>query len=122
MREFYAVDEKGIELAYDGSASGPAYDAETCSALGAAINELTANAVEHAFGPDGGRIEVRLSSGDSGPVLMVADNGLGFHKEVPESIGLSVVQQLVAGVGGSLSRTHVNGGTTWTIWLPPACR
>lgn len=120
MREFYAVDEKGIELACDcGAGAGLAYDADTCSAFGAAINELTANAIEHAFGPQGGRIDVQLRTGESGPTVVVADDGAGFRAAGPGSTGLLVVQQLVAGVGGSLTRANADAGTAWTITLPP---
>lgn len=118
MREFYAVAEKSIELVCDVGAAGVTTDAGTCSALGTAINELTANAVEHAFGAEGGRIEVRLRTGGSGPVLIVADNGAGFQKAPSEAIGLSVIEQLLSGVGGLLSRTNTDVGTAWTIQLP----
>ncbi|HEX5453597.1 MAG TPA: GAF domain-containing protein [Stellaceae bacterium] len=122
MREFYGADEKGIELACDCNAAAVAYDAETCLALGAAVNELTANAIEHAFGPNGGRIAVQLRNGGAGQSLVVMDNGAGFDKARPASIGLSVVDQLVSGAGGSLSRSTADGGTVWTIALPPAGR
>jgi two-component sensor histidine kinase len=117
MREFYAVDEHGIELSC-GCTGDVEYDLDTCRALGTAINELVANAVEHAFGPEGGRIEVRLRRGADTTILTVADNGAGFKKAAPESIGLSVVENLVSGIGGSMSRTRRDDGTTWVLTLP----
>ena len=119
MREFYAVAERGIELSCGCRGGSIALDTDSCTAFGIAINELVANAVEHAFGPQGGRIDVRLQQAAGGVEAVVADNGGGFGAPGPESIGLSVVEQLVATAGGSLSRAvPEGGGTVWTILLP----
>ena len=83
------------------------------------INELVANAIEHAFPNGGGRIEVRLVREDDEPVLIVRDNGAGFAEAQSESIGLSTAQRLVAAAGGQLTRTDADSGTSWTIRLPP---
>lgn len=117
MRSFYDVAERAIELTCTCPDLGLVYGPDTCTAIATVVNELVANAVEHAFGPAGGRIEVRLQSGAEGPVLTVFDNGSGLPTARPESIGLTVAGDLLEGVGGSMS-VRSDGGTTWTITLP----
>src|SRR5579883_2452130 len=118
MRTFYGVEEHAIELTCGCDDIGVTFDPDTCTAIATVVNELVANAVEHAFGEAGGRIDIRLQRGAEGPVLTVFDNGSGLPSTRPESIGLAVARDLLSGVGGSMSVT-ANGGTTWTINLPP---
>ena len=120
MREFYAVEERGIELVAECPDFGVRFDVDTCMALGAVVNELVANSVEHAFPEGGGRIEVRLMREHGKPVLIIADNGAGFSEAQPESIGLGVVDRLIAAAGGKLARMHAESGTRWSIMLPPS--
>lgn len=118
MREFYSVEERGIELIAECPDLGLRFDVDTCTALGTVVNELVANSVEHAFPAGGGRIEVRLVPERGRPALIIADNGAGFSEAQPESIGLGVVDQLVAAAGGKLARMHAETGTRWSIALP----
>ncbi len=55
-------------------AATPASEAEAQNLL-VAIGEATANAVEHAYGPEGGPVEVRLELVDSTLVARVVDRG-----------------------------------------------
>ena len=89
--------------------------------LAIAVNELVANAAEHAF-PDGrtGKITVRLLArgvdGDGCPVVIVSDDGCGFQGAQPGSAGLGFVDRLVRGAGGVLTRLD-GAGTEWQIAL-----
>ena len=89
--------------------------------LAVAVNELVANAAEHAF-PDErpGKITVRLlAKGEDGtgcPVVTVADNGCGFTGPRPGSAGLSFVERLTDQAGGVLARED-DAGTRWRIKL-----
>lgn len=91
--------------------------------LAIAVNELVANAAEHAF-PSGqpGRITVRLiapaAGSGGGPVVTVGDDGCGFTGPRPGGAGLGFVDRLVRGAGGVLTRTD-GGGTEWRIALVP---
>jgi two-component sensor histidine kinase len=118
MRAFHDIQERAIELVCGCGEASISYDLDTCTALGIAVNELVANAIEHAFGRAGGRIEVRLERGADGALLTVADNGSGFHGVPPESIGLAGVERLVASIGATMTRSHPDTGTVWTIALP----
>ena len=91
--------------------------------LAIAVNELIANAAEHAF-PNGrpGKIVVRLFvrdvDGIGYPVVTVSDDGSGFRGPRPGSAGLGFVERLVRGAGGVLKRMD-GVGTEWQITLSP---
>jgi len=82
---------------------------------GLIINELVTNAIKHAFGPEGGTINVELQDlGDGSIFLSVADNGRGLQED-PESLkdgdtlGLRLVHILVKQLNGTLKTTSDNG-------------
>ena len=82
-----------------------------------AVNELVANAAEHAFPRQRpGRITVRLlAKGESGqPLVTVADDGCGFGGTRPDGKGLSFAKHLVQQAGGVLAREH-GAGTRWRM-------
>lgn len=117
-----------IEAAEDLAGRGITLEAELCQValgfeaavgLGVAVNELVANAAEHAFGGRGGRIVVRLMPGTDpgGPAtLLVADDGCGFEHAPEGGTGLSYVRRMVARAGARIERED-GGGTTWRILL-----
>jgi PAS domain S-box-containing protein len=87
---------------------------------GLLLNELVSNSLKHAF-PDGrrGEIRIRLAEGpDRGFILVVQDDGVGLPETVDParsaSLGLQLVGQLTAQMGGTVSVDRA-GGTTWTI-------
>ncbi len=118
---------RGIALRTDMQPVG--MSVERAGRLAIAVNELIANAIEHAF-PDGraGTITVRLRAAGtgSGLAVVVSDNGDGFRGSRPGSAGLGFVERLVRGAGGVLTREDAatanatpasSGGTEWLIWL-----
>lgn len=112
---------RGIALLADTQARDMTID--QAGRLAIPVNELVANAAEHAF-PNGsaGRITVRLFERDSDqathPVVSVSDDGCGFKGPRPGRTGLSLVERLVRGAGGTLTRLDASG-TEWQIALPP---
>jgi two-component sensor histidine kinase len=87
---------------------------------GLILNELVANALEHAF-PHGrkGEIQVRMGYLPNQRIcLSVRDNGVGLaaHLDMArsESLGLRLVHSLVDQIGGSLDFDRQNG-TCFTI-------
>ena len=111
---------RGIALGIDIQPWGMPID--QAGRLAIAVNELVANAVEHAF-PDGrsGTITVRLLArgvdGAGCPLVIVRDDGCGFQGPRPGSAGLGFVDRLVRGAGGVLTRSD-GCGTEWRIALP----
>jgi two-component sensor histidine kinase len=119
IRTLEAFRERGIELTFDNRDGALALPLDVCTAAGTVVNELVANAAEHAFGAAGGRIDVRLAeAADGGVEIAVADDGAGFTEPETPSVGLSVSRRLVQQVGGTLTPSSGAGGTTWTIRLP----
>ena len=120
LREFYRLDERPIGLVCHIAANSPSVDVETCTTLGIVINELIANALEHAFTERGGRIDVVAEPpNDNEVTIRVEDDGRGFQGSSPGSIGLAVARRLMSWIGGSLSlKPRPAGGTSWTLVAP----
>jgi two-component sensor histidine kinase len=116
---FYDLQAQGIGLEcyreYDIKAG-----IDICTAIGTVVNELVANAVEHAFGGRLGNIHVALRHDPSaGYAVTVTDDGNGFAQAASSGIGLRTARRLVANVGGRLELTSRPGrGTHWTISFP----
>ncbi len=102
--------------------------------LAVVLAELLTNAVEHAFvdfgGPhneDVGVVVLNLSSDHGSAVAEIRDNGRGldelFSLEVPTSLGLSIVRDLVRSqLGGTIEMHSINttegGGTYVRVEIP----
>ena len=98
-----------------------ALDLDRAVGLGVAVNELVANAAEHAFG-DGklGTIIIRLTPADARAgepaTLIVADDGRGLGKARDGSSGLNLVRALVQRARGRVELAE-GEGTIWRIAL-----
>ncbi len=89
---------------------------------GMIVNELVANAIEHAF-PDGaGTVSVRFRSDDGRRHLEVRDDGVGLPPELdPEqaaTLGLRLVTALARQLGGEYL-FEVEGGTGFRVSFDP---
>ncbi|MGH2773307.1 MAG: sensor histidine kinase [Actinomycetota bacterium] len=85
--------------------------AEDATALAIAMVELVQNAVEHAFGPEGGRVEITMNREGDHLQMTVADNGKGLAGGGAEGLGLQIVRTLAESeLRGSL-KMESNGGT-----------
>ena len=101
------------------------------------VVNLVSNAVK--FTPDGGRVEVRLSTCGDGATIEVRDSGIGIPEEergrifsrffrssvaqkqaIPGSgLGLSIARAVVEKHGGRIELESGEGdGTTFRVWLP----
>lgn len=98
---------------------------QTAIPLGIIINELVANALEHAFvGIEGGKVMIECARAEDGMcALMVSDNGLGLPDDgqMPEkkSLGLLLVHLFVGQLKGRMSIER-GGGTRFTITFKPS--
>jgi two-component sensor histidine kinase len=93
---------------------------DTAVPCGLILTELVANAFKYAF-PEGrqGRIGVTLQpEAENRWLLVVQDNGIGLPSEVDiadtESLGLTLVHDLVNQLGGSV-QVDCSQGTAFTI-------
>jgi len=84
------------------------------------INELVTNALDHAFpGDNGGKIKVRITQDEQyNFALLVKDEGVGLPKgfvlEDQVSLGMKIIQELVANLNGDISITQ-DGGAEFII-------
>lgn len=90
---------------------------------GLIINELLSNALKHAFPAGrGGKVVLGLRAQGGKMRLSVKDDGIGFPRGVdvthPESLGLQLVNTLVAQIGGVLEVDRSNG-TEFRIAFSP---
>ena len=86
------------------------------------INELIINAVKHAF-PDGrkGTVTVGLKkNGVDKLEVSIADDGSGFDDGENRRVGSGsrIVEALAKQIGGTLERSHDQGGTHWSFVFP----
>lgn len=87
---------------------------------GLILNELVINAYRHAFcGRDGGIIKIAFNGNErDGFRLTVSDNGTGipagFNIAVSESMGMTLIRELVNQLGGEINIKNENG-TAFTI-------
>lgn len=94
-------------------------DVDTAIPCGLIINELVSNSFKYAFeGRTGGQVYVKLTREGDQFLLRVGDNGIGlpadFDIEASESLGLQLVLNLTAQLGGDISLDR-SRGTSLTI-------
>ena len=125
-REFHGLATRGIALSFEASGDDPRLGVAACTALGVVVNELVANAVEHAFGPEGGRIAVGLRRDEHGRwAVTVADDGVGVPSAAEGGtggVGLGLARRLAERAGASLALRSEPGRTVWTVLLPGDAR
>ena len=102
--------------------------AELATPLAVVINELLQNAAEHAFPADrygeddDRRVEVTLRRHEGELVVEVCDNGCGlppeFSVERTDTLGLSIVRNLVTGQLGGSIRMRTDAGTVVELRIP----
>ena len=98
-------------------------DIDTGIPCGLIIDELITNALKYAFtSRKSGLITIAFGKKDGGTYeLVVRDNGVGFPETVDfentESLGMQLVNNLVAQLGGTIVMDG-NGGTKFAITFP----
>ncbi|HEX2987973.1 MAG TPA: sensor histidine kinase [Chloroflexota bacterium] len=89
------------------------------TALALVMTELVNNALEHAFGPEGGTLLVSLDDQADEVRVSVRDNGKGlpdgFNVETSPNLGLQIVRTLVTKDLSGTLELKSNGGTTATV-------
>ncbi len=98
-------------------------DPERALPFGLLVNELTTNAIKHAFPNEDGNVIVKVSRIDNQMELTVSDDGVGMANEAaarrPENRGADYVAIFVRQLGGIIAPPSVAGsGTTIRITLP----
>jgi two-component sensor histidine kinase/putative methionine-R-sulfoxide reductase with GAF domain len=88
--------------------------------LGLILNEAATNSVKHAFGPEGGRINVKLTSGVGyGEArLTVVDDGHGIENPRPGGSGQKLIHALARQIGGEIEQQTSDRGTSTSVTFP----
>jgi len=114
----YIIDPDALSLELDLDDVNMVVD--TAIPCGLILNELVSNSLKHAF-PGGrhGTIKVRfVSNGEKRYTLSVADDGVGFPKDLDvfriKSLGLKLVSLLVEQLGGTIELER-KGGARFTV-------
>jgi two-component sensor histidine kinase len=90
---------------------------------GLIINELVSNSLKHAFANNRqGEIQIEFHANSEGLLtLIVRDNGIGlpgdFDLEIPQSLGLTLVYELVDQLEGTLELSR-SRGTEFRMTFP----
>ena len=100
--------------------------APVATPLAVVLNELLQNAVEHAFAGDGardyGRVMVTLHHDGTCLTVEVRDDGrgfpAGFDLDSTDSLGLSIVRDLVRGQLGGTIDVATDGGAVVVLSIP----
>lgn len=81
------------------------------------VNECLQNVVRHARATS---VEVTLQRENGSAVLEIADDGIGFDPSsvAPERLGIRIMRERAASIGGSVSLESGNQGTTVSIKAP----
>lgn len=117
----YRSQGAGVEVVY--LVDGVWLPVDTAVPCGLILNELVSNCLKHAF-VDGRRgcVTIQLHTLPNGEYqLAVADNGVGippdYDQKMSTSLGMMLVQTLVAQLAGTISVSGEDG-TTVTITFP----
>ncbi len=114
----YDISEQGINFLLD---TDTIYvNIETAHSCGLIINELAANALEHAFRDrQSGNIWLGLQRDENSQIILqVKDDGVGFPEDFDfinaDSLGLKLVRILTRQIEGEM-KISTNNGTCFTI-------
>jgi ribose transport system ATP-binding protein len=94
--------------------------ARAATAIALVVNELTQNALEHAFpNRTGGKVTVSLGRAADEYIFIVRDNGVGMPEEPIRGVGLEIVETLVHDdLHGRLRFNRLPLGTEASIRIP----
>lgn len=117
------IDASGIEFKTDVD-EGLNLSIEVITPLLLIIDELTMNAVKHAF-PDktapGKKITKKITKIDAeNAVLILKDNGVGIKdsKSITKNLGCEIVKSLTKQLGGKISLIETEKGTGYKLIFP----
>lgn len=97
-------------------------ESELATPLSLILTELLQNAIEHAFADRGGTVRVVFTRTGDALTLEVSDDGAGLPEDFDvasaRSIGMQIVQTMVAELGGSVTATPGAPGARFVVAVP----
>lgn len=121
MSESLLDGSSGIKI--EVKAEALSIDADRAVPFGLLINELTTNAIKHAFPGGTGRVLLSVMQIEDQIELTVADNGVGMKNKYPAQVserhGSDYVAIFVRQIGGTIAVSRGEGtGTSVRVRLP----
>jgi two-component sensor histidine kinase len=121
MTESLLEGTSGIKIEVEAEALD--IDSVRAVPFGLLVNELTTNAIKHAFPNGTGRVLLSLQRTGDEIELTVADNGVGmkdnYSAQISEKHGSDYVSIFARQIGGTVAASKAEGsGTVVTIRLP----
>lgn len=97
-------------------------DLEAANPLVLLLNEALSNVFKHAFPGRSGEVDVRLGASDEGPVVTIADDGIGLSagsadRAGESSMGMNLIKMLAEQIGARFDIAE-GKGTIFTLRLP----
>ncbi len=119
LKHNYDIHDK-VKIRY--SLEEFAISIEILDRLGLILNEIITNSVKHAFeGRESGNIHIELKETEKHIVIKISDDGIGMPEDIdihnPDTLGLSLVEMLMAQLQGTLSLDRKNG-TSFIVEIP----
>lgn len=105
-------------VAFDFEGTAGRLPTDLATPLVVALVELLQNAVEHAFGPEGGTVHIATRREADRLVLEVSDDGSGMPSKTEEGLGLQIVRALVETELEGTIELKSAAGTTVTLTIP----
>jgi len=110
-------------ITYSISGKSQQVDIDSIIALGLITNEIVTNSYKYAFGPSGGKIEIKLTKKDEKYLIYsIKDNGKGFPEGFDyrntKSLGLQLVSILTEQMQGTLEVKTSSKGTEFIFQIP----
>jgi two-component sensor histidine kinase len=109
------LERKNIELCF--VETPVSLTGRQCWVLGMAVYELINNAARHAFGKSGGEIRIELADRGDMVYCRVSDNGTAVFSP-RRGHGLTIIDDLVAGLGGDFRHELSDGGCVSIVAIP----
>ena len=120
LKDSYGVDDDRVAFDIAVTPEDLTLNIETGIPCGLLVNELLSNSLKYAF-PDSRTGRIRIEIGQTAPrnyTLVIADNGVGFPKDVDfrntPSLGLQLVNNLVSQLDGEIV-LDASDGTKFSI-------
>ena len=123
LQQSYSKKSRGVQIAVE--VDDVMLGVDSAVPCGLIVNELVTNCFKYAFPADtGGEIHIGMKrEGEEGLVLSVADNGVGFPKDVDikttESLGMQIITTLADQLDGNIQMFN-GSGTRFEISFPKA--
>ena len=116
-----SIQDQTENIAFSIDADELELSIERAVPLGLILNEAATNSIKHAFGAEGGNIQVNLEGGVGyGEArLTIADNGRGMGDQPSDTgSGLKLITALARQIGGTLHRESSPKGTIISVTFP----